>query len=115
MPLATACINYATKNKSRSSNNSNLTIFFCSFFEWDRSGKQKRPYFIHFRNNAPTAEMDELDEGKNERDDGLCDLGGGVKVDQNVVNGRLLTMAGLFDIATETHEVSEYYTHTPGF
>ena len=32
----------------------------CRFFEWDRKGSHKQPYFIYFGERAPTAEMQEL-------------------------------------------------------
>ena len=70
----------------------------CSFFEWDRKGKTKRPYFIHFQDNKPTADMLEVAVEEVEGGDG--NLQGSSKIDPDVVNGRLLTMAGLFDIST---------------
>ena len=73
-----------------------------SFFEWHRQGRQKRPYFFHFRENKPTIEMEALEAVKEEEEDGLPE---NTKVESNVVNGRLLTMAGLFDICTETSAV----------
>lgn len=76
-----------------------------SFFEWHRQGRQKRPYFFHFRDNKPTIEMKALEEVKEGEEDAL--LG---KVDINVVNGRMLTMAGLFDICMETSEVCMFVT-----
>ena len=70
----------------------------CRFFEWDRKGGMKRPYFIHFRDNKPTAEMAEVGVSKEEGDG---EKGAGQhssKIEPDVVNGRMLTMAGLFDI-----------------
>lgn len=77
--------------------------FFFSFFEWDRQGKTKRPYFIHFRDNKPTAEMEEVgvseeSEGDVEQEEEKSIKQMKAKIDSDVVNGRMLTMAGLFDI-----------------
>lgn len=99
------------------------------FFEWNRKGKQKRPYFIHFRNNKPTSAMEELDvgekdgaeraqEGRVVREERVEESHSGSSVEEkrklseeeegeegHVLNGRMLTMAGLFDICTEQEQV----------
>ena len=80
-----------------------------SFFEWDRKGNTKRPYFIHFRDNKPTVEMAEVEAPKEEDEVGESDAARkeASKIESDVVNGRMLTMAGLFDIcSTDRPEVS---------
>ncbi len=78
----------------------NFHLTLVRFFEWDRKGKQKRPYLVHFRDNAPTSEMKAMEELKEEGEGST-----GANLDQNVVNGRLLSLAGLFDICVEKEEV----------
>lgn len=68
----------------------------------------KRPYFIHFGDNEATTEMKELQDLKEEEDEDSLHLnnsGSASKVDNNAISGRILTMAGLFDIWTEGPEV----------
>jgi len=100
----------------------------------------KRPYFIHFKDNAPTAFMKEL-EGEREnccedsrhddgdRATGVEGHGSDLRVDgrssdlkvegrgrdprvdgvyENILSGRMLTMAGLFDIC-EREEVGAWH------
>lgn len=102
-----------------------MLIQCCRFFEWDRKGKQKRPYFIHFRNSKPTSAMEELELEGERGADKVQEEGrgreektsyGGRDVEEkrssfkeekeeHVLSGRMLTMAGLFDICTEQEEV----------
>ena len=70
------------------------------FFEWDRKGSTKRPYFIHFRDNNPTVEMGEVEAVKDEDDVKSGTKQELSKIESNVINGRMLTMAGLFDICS---------------
>lgn len=72
------------------------------FFEWYRGKGQRQPYFIYFTDNAPSAEMVELES---EEDREVKAEAGGEAEDvpkkRNVwehPTGRMLTMAGLFDI-----------------
>ncbi len=70
----------------------------------------KRPYFIHFRDNKSTTEMGEVEGLEKEGEEGAERASS--KIDSDVVNGRMLTMAGLFDIcATERPEVSPSWHH----
>ena len=66
-----------------------MAMSYCRFFEWDRSVKPRQPYFFHFK------------------DDKLpCREDVGVKEEEKeVLGGRMVTMAGLFDIYTERAEV----------
>ena len=70
----------------------------CSFYEWQTTKPGlKQPYFIHFADNKPTAETQEV----------LAEQGVEFKgIDNPPPNeGRMLTMAGLFDIWRPPHEV----------
>ena len=90
----------------------------CRFFEWDRKiPRNKQPYFIFFSECGPTEEMRELSsspvvsmkesgaESAVEAEDKSDVMEGGVasssmseELDLDQVKGRMLTMAGLFDI-----------------
>ena len=37
-----------------------IAKILCRFFEWDRKGSHKQPYFIYFAEHGPTAEMQEV-------------------------------------------------------
>ena len=96
----------------------------CRFYEWHRTGKQKRPYFIHFKDNEPTVFMKELEEESERFSEGGRQDSGGVAtceegcvgdqkvedVDKNVLSGRMLTMAGLFDICVREEVEQERHS-----
>ena len=84
------------------------------FFEWYRGSGQKQPYFIYFAESGPTEEMmealsseeEELEtaavaqEVKAEGDEGRVEF-----------KGRMLTLAGLFDIWRAGPNVSVWVVH----
>ena len=87
----------------------------CRFFEWHREKGQRQPYFIYFTDHAPTEEMVEVstesaeggrevgrEVGKEGGEEGEKDGKKGGEVEKGNVwehpTGRMLTMAGLFDI-----------------
>ena len=95
----------------------NITV--CSFFEWYRDKGQRQPYFIHFTNHAPSEEMMELVEGvrvkeeeredvrvKEEKREGVKEEGVMQDSKWEHPTGRMLTMAGLFDIWRSPKSVS---------
>ena len=98
---------------------------FDRFYEWDRKISHKQPYFIFFTDCGPTEEMMEIsaesavecevEEGPGiEEEKGMsvtsgAVAGGGVasreELDLDQVKGRMLTMAGLFEIWKNDLEV----------
>ena len=78
----------------------------CRFFEWFRGRGKKQPYFIYFRDNFPTEEMEEVSK---KREGGDQQEEEKVEAEQSNVwthpTGRMLTMAGLFDVWKEEHDV----------
>lgn len=74
----------------------------CRFFEWYRGKGQRQPYFIYFTENGPTEEMKEIAaaESGDLQEKGMK----AEAVEDTPKNvwehptGRMLTMAGLFDI-----------------
>ena len=86
----------------------------CRFFEWFRGGGQKQPYFIYFRDNSRTGEMDEVTkkaEGGDEQEEKKK-----VGAEQSNVwthpTGRMLTMAALFDVWKGEYDVRGYTLQT---
>lgn len=49
-----------------------IVVFCPRFFEWQRGGGQKQPYFVQFADSSPTEEMMEVtaepEEGDTEMD-----------------------------------------------
>lgn len=103
-----------------------LAYVFDRFYEWDRKTSHKQPYFIFFTDCGPTEEMMEISaesaeceevEGRpGTEEEGVCVAsgavgGGGVasrdhkELDLDQVKGRMLTMAGLFEIWRNDLEV----------
>lgn len=93
---------------------------FDRFYEWDRKTSHKQPYFIFFTNCSPTEEMKETSaesaECEEEEEVGVVSgaVGGGggavssrghEELDLDQVKGRMLTMAGLFEIWRNDLEV----------
>lgn len=91
-----------------------VDLLVCRFFEWYREKGHKQPYFIYFEDNSPTSEMMEIsaeaaktDEGCQE---GKTDDREGAAGARNIwehPTGRMLTMAGLFDIWKAEPQVRE--------
>ena len=98
------------------------------FYEWDRRTSHKQPYFIFFTDCGPTEEMTEVsaesakcevEEGCQGMEEGVVGVasggtvggggGGGAtsseELDLDQVKGRMLTMAGLFEIWKNDLEV----------
>ena len=73
---------------------------FISFFEWQRDKGQKQPYFIYFTDRGPSEEMVEVCSGEGEEVKGEREevKGEGRGSEWECPIGRMLTMAGLFDI-----------------
>lgn len=96
-------------------------VFCDRFYEWDRKTSHKQPYFIFFTDCGPTEEMTEISaelaaecevyEGSGtEEEEGVASGAvGGVpfreELDLDQVKGRMLTMAGLFEIWKNDLEV----------
>ena len=99
---------------------------FDRFYEWDRRTSHKQPYFIFFTECGPTEEMMEISAesaeceevegrpGTEEEGVGVTSgaVGGGEaascshkELDLDQVKGRMLTMAGLFEIWRNDIEV----------
>lgn len=79
------------------------------FFEWYRGKGQRQPYFIYFTDNGPSTEMREVsaasltEGGEPEKERKVKAEAGGEDIPKrrNVwehPTGRMVTMAGLFDI-----------------
>ena len=87
-------------------------FFIGRFFEWHREKGQRQPYFIYFADNAPSEEMRELSadgegKGSEEGKEGGEEEGrGSVKSVWEHPTGRMLTIAGLFDIWKSQENVS---------
>ena len=64
------------------------------FFEWYREKGQRQPYFIYFTDHTPSEEMIELGEGEGVKEEGAEKAGS----EWEHPTGRMLTMAGLFDV-----------------
>ena len=92
-----------------------MKFFVGRFFEWHREKGQRQPYFIYFTDNAPSEEMRELSagsEGRGSEDGKEGGKEGGEEGRGNVwehPTGRMLTMAGLFDIWKSQESVSCIY------
>lgn len=77
-----------------------------SFFEWNRKSSHKQPYFIHFADITPTEEMIEVsmndaDVSPSEKEGHMESVVSdkvSTKEHEKVISGRILTMAGLFDV-----------------
>ena len=96
-----------------------IDFLVCRFFEWYREKGHKQPYFIYFEDNSPTSEMMEVSaegaktEGEfqeGERNEG--EVVAGAKNIWEHPTGRMLTMAGLFDIWKAEPGVRECITCT---
>lgn len=91
-----------------------VCFLVCRFFEWYREKGHKQPYFIYFEDNSPTSEMMEISaEGAKTEEEGEKDGGEVVAGAKNIwehPTGRMLTMAGLFDIWKAEPDVREYIT-----
>ncbi|XP_064395099.1 abasic site processing protein HMCES-like isoform X2 [Halichondria panicea] len=77
------------------------------FYEWNKKSPHKQPYLIHLADTSPSPEMKELtsqtnDEETQEVIDGFSD----------VVGGRMLAMAGLFDVWTREETEEPLFTYT---
>ena len=77
-----------------------LSFIVVRFYEWNRKSSHKQPYLIHLADTSPSPDMMELasqttDEETPEVIDGFSD----------VVGGRMLAMAGLFDVWTREESV----------
>ena len=88
-----------------------MFYFQSSFFEWNRKSSHKQPYFIHFADTKPTPEMLELSsEETSEPGEGLAAGQERIEGFSEVASGRMLTMAGLFDVWTGADSVSSLTT-----
>ena len=70
---------------------------YFSFYEWQTAKPGKQPYFITFADDAPTKETVELHTDTDDFDDATK---------SSPFKGRLLTMAGYFDIWRPSSGVS---------
>jgi putative SOS response-associated peptidase YedK len=95
-----------------------VNFSLCRFFEWCRDKGQRQPYFIYFSDHAPSEEMMELASieapaggGGREGVEGVEESVQDSKWEQPT--GRMLTMAGLFDIwRTPKSSEAPLYTYT---
>lgn len=87
--------------------NSDVIASLTSFFEWNRKSSHKQPYLIHFADTSLTEEMLEVSPpatvapllGKRSAEcEGVCREPGNYSEFEQVANGRMVTLAGLFDV-----------------
>lgn len=81
-----------------------ISNYHTRFFEWNRRSKHKQPYFIHLADPRPSPEMLEVLTSETSEPEGqqLENIQGF----SEVVKGRMLAMAGLFDIWNGAESVS---------
>ena len=72
-------------------------MYVCSFYEWQTAKPGKQPYFITFADDAPTKETLQLHTDGDDFDEASK---------SSPFKGRLLTMAGYFDIWLPASAVS---------
>ena len=80
-------------------NSFRITVLIFSFYEWQTAKPGKQPYFIKFADDNPTKETMQLSTDSDEFDDATKN---------SPFKGRLLTMAGYFDIWRPSSGVSTF-------